>query len=154
MIGASVGTDHTLAAACAAPIEGNLPRMQIIGSCDTSTPDAAGSGPAVVYFDGGCPVCSREIAAYRARADAASLVWVDANAPGALGPGLTRDAALARLHVRRADGSLVGGAAAFAEIWSRVPGLRWLGRLLRLPLPGRAAELAYRGFLRLRRAWR
>jgi len=111
--------------------------------------------PIEVFYDGACPVCAREIAFYRARPGAEGLCFVDAAAaPGPPAPGLTRDAALARLHVRRADGSLVSGAAAFAEIWRRVPGFRWLGRLLGVPPFGLVAEGAYRGFLRLRRAWR
>ena len=61
---------------------------------------------------------------------------------------------MARMHVRRADGELVSGAAAFAEMWRHMQGLRWLGRLLALPLVKAVADLAYRGFLRVRPLWR
>jgi predicted DCC family thiol-disulfide oxidoreductase YuxK len=130
------------------------PWAKVSGSM--STPPAAPPAPIEVFFDGACPVCAREIAFYRDRPGAEGLCWVDAAqaGPGALAPGLTREAALARLHVRRADGSLVSGAAAFAEIWRRVPGFRWLGRLLGVPPLGLVAEWGYRGFLRVRRAWR
>lgn len=112
-------------------------------------------GEVEVYYDGGCPVCSREIAFYRARPGAEGFRWTDVNAEGALlGPGLTREAALARMHVRRADGTLLSGAAAFAEMWRHMPGLGWLGRLVALPPFGGLAELGYRGFLRLRGLWR
>jgi predicted DCC family thiol-disulfide oxidoreductase YuxK len=109
-----------------------------------------------VYYDGGCPVCSREIAFYKARPGTNGLRWVDVNAtsPADLGPGLTRDLALARMHVRRPDGTLLSGAAAFAEMWRAMPGLKWLGRLLAFPPFGAIAELAYRGFLKARRLWR
>ncbi len=109
-----------------------------------------------VYFDGGCPVCSREIAFYRARPGADGLVWVDVNAsdPQALGPGLTPQAAMARIHVRRPDGTLVSGAAAFGVMWRELPGFRWLGRLLGVPPFGALAEWLYRGFLATRRVWR
>jgi len=65
-----------------------------------------------------------------------------------------RDAALARLHLRRPDGSLVSGAAAFTALWQTLPRWAWLGRLLgnRATLP--VLEAGYRGFLVLRRAWR
>jgi predicted DCC family thiol-disulfide oxidoreductase YuxK len=109
-----------------------------------------------VYFDGACPVCSREVALYRRKPGADAMEWVDVSAcgPDALGPGLTRDAALARMHVRTADGHLVSGAAAFAAIWRGLPGLASLGRALSLPVVAQAAELGYRLFLRLRRVWR
>lgn len=112
--------------------------------------------PLDVYYDGGCPVCSREIAVYRARPGAAGFRFVDVSAadPAALGPGLTRAAALARMHVRRPDGTLLSGAAAFAEMWRRMPGLGWLGRLLAVPGVDALAEVAYRGFLRVRKLWR
>jgi predicted DCC family thiol-disulfide oxidoreductase YuxK len=109
-----------------------------------------------VYYDGACPICSREVALYRARPGAERLDWVDVSAcpAEALGPGLTRKAALARMHVRDAGGGLVSGAAAFAAIWRALPGLAPLGRVLALPVVAPAAELAYRLFLRVRRVWR
>lgn len=109
-----------------------------------------------VYYDGGCPVCSREIAYYRARDGAQDLEWVDVSGeqPTRLGPGLTPAQALARMHVRRADGTLVSGAAAFAEIWRAMPGFRWLGHLLAVPPITFCAEIAYRVFLVARKLWR
>jgi len=108
-----------------------------------------------IYFDGGCPVCSREIATYRRAKGAEGVCFVDVTQPdAALAPGLSREAALARMHVRRPDGSLASGAAAFAALWSALPGWAWLGRIASLPVVAPVLELGYRGFLRLRRAWR
>jgi len=109
-----------------------------------------------VFYDGGCPICSREVQFYQGRDGSDSFAWVDvARADeSALGPGLSREAALARMHVRRADGTIVSGAAAFAEIWRGMPGMRWLGRLLAVPPFGALAELGYRLFLRARKLWR
>lgn len=109
-----------------------------------------------VYFDGACPVCSREIAAYRRQAGADACAWVDVSAcePAVLGADLSREQALARMHVRRADGSLVSGAAAFAEMWRALPATRWMGRLASWAPLTALLELAYRAFLRVRRAWR
>ncbi len=88
-----------------------------------------------VYYDGGCPVCSHEIGFYQRRSSAKSLDWVDVTQAdeAALGLGLSREASLARIHVRRADGTVVDGAAAFAEIWRGMPGLRWLVLVLAVP---------------------
>jgi predicted DCC family thiol-disulfide oxidoreductase YuxK len=109
---------------------------------------------ATVYFDGACPICSREVTAYRGLAGADRLDFVDASACAALGQGLTRDAALARMHVRRADGSLASGAAAFVEIWRHLPRLAWAARLASLPLVLPVLEIGYRAFLRIRPLWR
>jgi predicted DCC family thiol-disulfide oxidoreductase YuxK len=111
---------------------------------------------ATVYYDGACPICSREIAQYRKAVGAERLAFVDVSGScdQPLGPGLTRDAALARMHVRRADGVLVSGAAAFVELWRQVPRLAWAGRLASSPLVLPVLELGYEVFLRVRRLWR
>jgi predicted DCC family thiol-disulfide oxidoreductase YuxK len=114
------------------------------------------AGEISVFYDGGCPVCSREIGFYQARPGAEGFRWIDATScdMAELGPGLTREAALARMHVRDADGRLRSGAAAFAEMWRRMPGFKGLGWLLVMPPFGALAELAYRGFLVVRKVWR
>ncbi|MFN6999121.1 MAG: thiol-disulfide oxidoreductase DCC family protein [Elioraea tepidiphila] len=109
----------------------------------------------VAYYDGACRVCAREVAFWRGRPGGEAIAWVDVARPDAApGPGLTRDAALARMHVRLPDGRLVAGARAFAVIWGAMPGFRWLGRLIGWPLVAPLAEAAYRGFLAVRRLWR
>lgn len=113
-------------------------------------------GNLCVFYDGGCPLCRAEISSYQ-RADAAGrLRWVNADAcsPDALGPGLDRVQALAQLHVRRADGTLLRGAAAFAEVWSMLPRWVWLARAARLPGVLTILDLAYAVFLRIRPLWR
>lgn len=79
-----------------------------------------------VYYDGDCPLCSREIRAYRGLEGADRICWVDLRSadPAELADGLDRNEALARFHVRGADGSLVSGGAAFLELWRSLPALR------------------------------
>jgi predicted DCC family thiol-disulfide oxidoreductase YuxK len=110
----------------------------------------------VAYFDGACPVCAREVALYQSRPGAQNLCWIDASRaqPAALPPGLSREAALARFHLRRADGQLVSGAAAFAALWLCLPGWAWLGRVVSHRAAAPVFEAAYRGFLVVRRLWR
>lgn len=80
-------------------------------------------GALCVFYDGGCPLRRAEIPSYQRTEGGDSLRWVDvaASEPAELGTDLDAAKALARLHVRRADGTLVQGSAAFAEIWSRLP---------------------------------
>ena len=117
---------------------------------------AVSSRALTVYYDGACPVCAREIATYRRLDGAARVDWVDATRcdQEALGPDLDRGAAIARFHVRRSDGGLVHGAAAFAEVWKRLPAFAWLGRVAALPLLRHVLDVAYGAFLRVRRLWR
>lgn len=125
--------------------------MSFMRSTDTPSADSL-----TVYYDGACPVCSREIAMYQRQPGAEACRWVDAAtcAPEALGPDLTRDAALARFHVRRADGTLADGMGGFALLWRTLPRTAWLGRVASFgPVP-RLLDAAYAVFLRLRRVWR
>jgi predicted DCC family thiol-disulfide oxidoreductase YuxK len=112
--------------------------------------------PLTVYFDGACPVCSREIAFYRRQAGALAIEWVDAAiCPVAtLGADLSREAALARLHVRKADGELTSGARAFTMLWRSIPRTAFLGRLLDHRPVLALLEMGYRVHLLVRRAWR
>jgi 3-demethoxyubiquinol 3-hydroxylase len=120
----------------------------------SSTPSRA--FPLTVYYDGACPICSREIAMYRQQRGGESCAWVDASRCSAseLGPGLDPQRALARMHVRQADGRLVSGAAAFILMWQAFPATRWLGRMAAVPPLPWVLELGYRLFLRVRPLWR
>lgn len=131
------------------------------GSMRTMPPQpSAPTAAPTVYFDGACPVCRREMALYQRQPGADQVCWVDVTqcAPEALqpaqGPALDRQAALARLHVRRADGQLVSGAAAFLVMWAALPRTAGLARALDQPWIVPLLDLAYRAFLRLRRLWR
>lgn len=109
-----------------------------------------------VYFDGMCPVCSREISAYRRLRGGEFINWVDASRceAAALSAGLDRASAMRRLHVRRSNGTLVSGAAAFVEIWQQLPAFAWLARICANRPTLLALDKLYDGFLRLRRYWR
>jgi predicted DCC family thiol-disulfide oxidoreductase YuxK len=127
---------------------------------DAAPGSPAPTGPPLhaltVYFDGSCPVCTREIAAYRRMQGANACAWVDVSAcePQDLGRDLDRASALARMTVRRHDGTLVGGARAFIEIWLALPKLRWLGQFGRFPGVSHLLNVAYRAFLAIRPLWR
>jgi predicted DCC family thiol-disulfide oxidoreductase YuxK len=106
----------------------------------------------VVFYDGACPLCRREIAHYRRVDGAGQLRWVDAAAePDALaGYGLSTGDAMAELHVLDAEGCWQRGVDAFLVIWSHLPSYRWLARLVSTPGLRRPLDFAYRRFA----AWR
>ena len=93
---------------------------------------------------------------YRRQPGADALCWVDVARCSAsdLGAGLTRESAMARLHLRQADGRLVSGAAAFTALWQVLPRWSWLGRLFGSGARLWLLESVYRAFLALRPAWR
>ena len=127
-----------------------------MNAVSTPAPDDALAPAPTVYFDGACPVCSREIAVYQREPGGQGIRWVDVTRCEAteLGPDLTRDAALARLHLRTASGDLVSGAAAFTYMWKQLPRWRWLGIVFGSGWRLSLLESAYRLFLWVRRTWR
>lgn len=112
------------------------------------------NNPVTVYFDGSCPLCRREIGFYKKSAGSERILWQDVSrvADGQVAGDLTCQQAMARFHVRDAEGTLKSGAAAFIELWLSLKYWRWFGRLFAHP-PGRwFLEKCYVGFLRIRPA--
>ena len=85
-----------------------------------------------VYYDGYCPICSREISNYKRLKPDAQILWHDL----AAGSGdlqaekfdLTQ--ALKLLHIKDATGTLHIGLAAHLLLWQHLPGFRWRTRIL------------------------
>ncbi|MEO8014435.1 MAG: DUF393 domain-containing protein [Polaromonas sp.] len=118
-----------------------------------STPDGKPQLPCeslTVLFDGACPLCRREVGVYQALKPAQPVAWLDVSQASVQLTLEDRARYLARFHVRREDGSLLSGAAAFVALWRVMPGWRWLARLAMLPGVTPVLELLYRGFLHVR----
>ncbi|MBK9571452.1 MAG: DUF393 domain-containing protein [Rhodoferax sp.] len=112
--------------------------------------EGAACSALTVMYDGACPLCRHEIALYQSLAPKDTVAWLDVSkATAQIGP-TERARYMQRFHVRRSDGQLLSGAAAFVALWLVMPGWRWLGTMGRLPGITPLLELAYRGFLRLR----
>lgn len=101
-----------------------------------------------VWYDGGCPLCQREIALMRRLDSRRRIVFTDL-ADGEASCPLDRAAMLARFHARE-NGVILSGAAAFAAMWRAVPLLWPLGQVARLPLVLRLLEWGYGHFLKIR----
>ena len=101
-----------------------------------------------VWYDGGCPLCLREISLMRRLDRRGAVAWVDVSDRTAACP-IDRAALLARFHAEE-DGRMLSGAAAFAAMWRAIPPLRPLGLAARNPLVLRALEGLYVRFLKLR----
>ncbi|MGI9382504.1 MAG: thiol-disulfide oxidoreductase DCC family protein [Methyloligellaceae bacterium] len=109
-----------------------------------------------VYFDGGCPLCLKEIDFYRRRQGAERIGWIDLSIieTEEVIPGLSKTDALARFHVKTPAGQLLSGARAFAAMWAVLPSTRLLGRIAAAPGLVQLFEVFYRLFLKVRPLWR
>ncbi len=121
------------------------------GMADSSSSAVDASAPAVtVWYDGACPLCTREIALMRRLDRKARIRFVDVADPSSSCP-LDRSDLLARFHAEE-QGRMLSGAAAFAAMWRAIPLLRPLGVLARLRPVERMLERLYGHFLRWRPA--
>jgi predicted DCC family thiol-disulfide oxidoreductase YuxK len=111
--------------------------------------------PLTVFYDGGCPVCSREIDHYRRMSSGDKLIFVDISDPD-FDPkpyGRTLEEFMDEMHAMDADGCFYRGVDAFCALWQGLP-VRFYGRIGEiLGLPGihLLARIGYRVFARLRR---
>jgi predicted DCC family thiol-disulfide oxidoreductase YuxK len=101
-----------------------------------------------VWYDGGCPLCVREIALMSWLDRRGAINFVDANDGQEICP-MDRSLLLSRLHASE-DGIIVSGAAAFAAMWRAIPVLRPLGLLARNGWILAALERLYVSFLKVR----
>jgi len=117
---------------------------------------AANPGPATgrnepavtVWFDGGCPLCVREISLMRRLDQRERIEFIDVASEHSDCP-LDQSTLLARFHARE-HGQMLSGAAAFAAMWRAIPMLRPLGLLARNGVLLAVLEKLYGGFLRIR----
>lgn len=109
-----------------------------------------------VFFDGGCPLCRREIDHYRRVEQPGRIHWIDItrDLEALQAHGLEPRDAMASFHVRSADGRWHIGAEAFIALWHRLPRYRWLAKVCEALWLRRPMNWVYRRFARWRLAKR
>jgi predicted DCC family thiol-disulfide oxidoreductase YuxK len=107
--------------------------------------------PITVFYDGLCPLCSREIAHYRTKVEGEDVAFVDIASADFDGGLFGVDAAQARvvLHVK-VGSEMRTGLAAVMSMWDALPAYRWLARFVSLPGIHALASIGYRVFARFR----
>jgi predicted DCC family thiol-disulfide oxidoreductase YuxK len=103
----------------------------------------------IVWYDGDCPLCRREVALMRKLDVHGRIDWVNLVAATPTACPIDRAELLARFHASE-GGQLLSGAAAFAAMWRAIPLLRPLGLAARSPMVVRTLEGLYRAFLAFR----
>jgi predicted DCC family thiol-disulfide oxidoreductase YuxK len=90
-----------------------------------------------LLFDGGCPLCLREVNTLRRRdRGVGRLAFVDVNDPAydpARHSGITYAEAMGRMHALRADGAVIRDVEVFRQAYALV-NLGWLYAPTRWPL--------------------
>lgn len=106
----------------------------------------------IVYYDGLCVLCSREIEHYRRSRGADLINFVDICAPGfdPASHGVDPKAVHRVMHVKRADGTLATEVDAFIAIWTTLPGYWLLARIARFGLVRFFLNIGYQLFVRVR----
>ena len=103
-----------------------------------------------VFFDGDCPICRFEVAAYKRWDRDGLIVWQDITrlSDAQLPTNRSRDQLLGKFHTVDAEGTWHIGVDAFSAIWKRLPVFKNIAWIFHTPVLRQIAELAYRGFLR------
>lgn len=103
------------------------------------------------FYDGACPLCTREIRMLERRDRRGRIRFTDIAArdfdPAAYGKDMATF--MARIQGRLPDGTWIEGVEVFRRLYAAI-GLGWLVALTRLPGVSHATELAYRLFARNR----
>jgi predicted DCC family thiol-disulfide oxidoreductase YuxK len=113
---------------------------------------SASSGSEIeVFYDGGCPVCLREVRVLR-RLDRRGLIrFTDIDAPGFQAsegsPGF--DDLMARIHARASDGTWIQGVEVFRRLYTAV-GFGALVAPTRLPGISQLLDVGYGWFAKNR----
>jgi predicted DCC family thiol-disulfide oxidoreductase YuxK len=105
-----------------------------------------------VYFDGLCPLCSREIKFYRSKASSTKIDWQDITEPG-FDPGshgLDAVKIHQSFHVKTMDGKVIAGVEAFIQIWKTMPEFSSWAKASALPGVLPILRISYALFAKLR----
>lgn len=106
-----------------------------------------------VYFDGSCPMCTKEIAYYQRLDTDKRVQWVNVAGTNPRCPvGYDQQMLLARFHVMDLKTSQVlNGAAGFARLWREMPNpWRTVGAIASIAPVTWLLEMGYRVTLKVR----
>lgn len=106
---------------------------------------ASSAAQLTLLFDGGCPLCVREVRFLERRDRRQRIRFVDIDAPDynpVAHGGIGYREAMGRIHAVAADGTVLQDVAVFREAY-RLIGLGWLYAPTRWPLIGAVVDRIY-----------
>ncbi|WP_415895726.1 thiol-disulfide oxidoreductase DCC family protein [Neptuniibacter sp. PT34_22] len=106
----------------------------------------------IVFFDGGCPLCKKEINHYQRVDTDSSIEWVDIylNPERLSDHNIELNAAMERLHSIHSDGTTITGVASFLLIWENLPRYKKIASVIKALKLEPLSEFIYTRFA----AWR
>ena len=105
-----------------------------------------------VFFDGDCPICSREIAMIRKLDHHQQVVCTNIASPefNSQTYGLDSVSVNQKIHGKLGDGSIITGVEVFRQIYGRLGFLRWV-RWSRQPFIAKVLDYSYALFAKHRK---
>ncbi len=98
-----------------------------------------------IFFDGGCPLCKREVDFLQSRNQKGYLSFIAINTSDFyldLKYGITYKKAMERIHAFKSDGSLIKDIKVFQEAYTLV-GLGWIYAPTKFPIFDKFIEFIY-----------
>lgn len=107
-----------------------------------------------VFFDGDCPLCSREISLLRRLDRHKRVLFTDIAAKDfdAASLGMSQDMLMDRIHGRLPDGTWIEGVEVFRQLYAAV-GLGAIAWVMRLPVITWMLDWSYEIFAKNRLRW-
>ena len=98
-----------------------------------------------IFFDGGCPLCKREVDFLQSRNQKGYLSFIDINSSDFsldFKYGISYKQAMERIHAFKNDGSVIKDIKVFQEAYSLI-GLGWIYTPTKLPILDKCIEFIY-----------
>ena len=98
-----------------------------------------------IFFDGGCPLCKREVDFLKSKNQSGCLNFIDINSTDFsldIKYGFTYKQAMERIHALKSDGSVIKDIKVFQEAYSLI-GLGWIYAPTKLPILDKIIEFIY-----------
>lgn len=85
-----------------------------------------------LFFDGGCPLCQKEIAHYQKLDSDARVEWIDItqDRDRLASLDLSYQQTMRYIHGVTSEGEIQKGVSAFVMVWNELPYYRWLAKIV------------------------